>query len=112
MGLFDNVNERIVWNSNKGPAFDDFCRLLTDGENMYVEKRIVVDYGDWDDYYDGYRVGPDGLEQALFEGQTGCFNGVDLQGNYISNIALEIADSERVYSNNRSLFKSCRSDSH
>jgi hypothetical protein len=89
----DRVYETIVLNSSvHGPAFDDFCRLLTDGENMHVEKRIVIDNKD-----DSFRVGLDDFEQALFGNQTGCVNGVDLQGNYIDSIALTIEDFESVY---------------
>jgi hypothetical protein len=84
------VNETIVLNSSSyGPAFDDFCRLLTDGDNMHVEKWIESDNGN-----SGTGIGPHDFEQALFGNQTGCVNGVDLQGNYIESIALAIEDFE------------------
>jgi hypothetical protein len=90
----DRVSETIVLNSsNYGPAFDDFCRLLTDGDNMYVEKSILID--NYED--DRFIVAPRDFEQALFDNQTGCFNGVDLQGNYIDSIALTVEDFESVY---------------
>jgi hypothetical protein len=87
----DRVNETIVLNSSVyGPAFDDFCKLLTDGENMHVQKKISHDNGNYDT-----GIGPHDFEQAMFENQTGCVNGVDLQGNYIESIALTIEDIER-----------------
>jgi hypothetical protein len=92
----DRVNETIVLNSsNYSPAFDDFCRLLTDGENMYVEKQIVIFYPFGSS--SSYSIDPDGFEQTMFENQTGCSNGVDFHGNYIDSIALTIKDFERMY---------------
>jgi hypothetical protein len=98
----DRVNETIVLNSSVyGPAFDDFCRLLTDGDNMHVEKRILIDKR----RDDAFRVGLDDFEQALFANQTGCFNGVDLHDNYIDSIALTIEDFESVYYPTHNLWK-------
>jgi hypothetical protein len=102
----DRVNETIVLNpSVYGPAFDDFCRLLTDGDNMYVETSLRNEKA----IYTGVDIMDMGCsvvgrlscyldsEQALFGNQMGCVNGVDLQGNYIDSIALTITDFESVY---------------
>jgi hypothetical protein len=91
----DRVKEKIVLNSSSyGPTFDDFCKLLTDGDNMFVEKWIesIRPFGQH-----GYSIGPGGFEQAMFENQTGCINGIDLQGNYIDSITFTIEDFQSTY---------------
>jgi hypothetical protein len=89
------VNETMVLNSsNYGPAFDDFCRLLTDGENMFVQKSIELSYPFG---HSSHGIDPEGFEQAFFEDQTGCINGIDLQGNFIDSIALTIEDFQSIY---------------
>ena len=90
------MHETIVLNSTNydSPAFEDFCRLVTDGDNMYVEKRLDFFYPFGSS---SHGIDREGLEQTLFANQTGCFNGVDLQGNYIDSVALTMTDYERVY---------------
>jgi hypothetical protein len=93
----DRVEETIVLNSSLyGPAFDDFCTLLTDGDNMHVEKWVEkFSWASGTTTASGLRTHY--FEQALFGNQTGCVNGVDLQGKYIESIALTIEDFESVF---------------
>jgi hypothetical protein len=94
----DRVNETIVLDSsNYRPAFDDFCRLLTDGDDMYVEKSIITDTAFYTGVEWSVEHAPRDYEHEMFGDQTGCVNGVDLQGNYIETIALTIDDFESVY---------------
>jgi hypothetical protein len=54
----NRIEETIVLNSSGyGPAFDDFYKLLTDGDNMQEQKRIGIDLSTG--------VGPDVFEQGL-----------------------------------------------
>jgi hypothetical protein len=79
--------EVVEWNRDSDTnEFEAMTSLLTDGVDLDIEFCITTAT-----YEEGGSSGCiQKLESDIFQNQPGCTNGIDLEGNYIERIVLEV----------------------
>lgn len=78
--------ETITITSENNPRFDFFVPIITDGVDTYITN-LIIDDGEGTGYGLSNEIK---YESDMFANKSGCKNGIDLQGNLVEAISLDV----------------------